>query len=51
MTASFPFTVNHLPLSVRHPFSVIREASRSISNGKCMVNSELLMANGRPEAV
>jgi len=51
MTASFPFTVYSSPFTMRYPFTVIREASRLIANGKCIVNSKWLIVNGRPEAV
>jgi hypothetical protein len=44
MTGHFSFTVYSSPLSVRYPFTVISD--------RCLtVNSKLLMANGRPEAV
>jgi hypothetical protein len=46
-----PLTVHRSPFTVRYPLSVIHEATRLKVNGKCMVNSKWLIANGRPEAV
>jgi len=43
---SQPLTVNRSPLSMRYPFTVIREAQWLMANGKCMVNSKWLMVNG-----
>ncbi len=50
MTTSFPFTFHRSPFTMRYPFTVYRGVGL-MDNGKCMVNSEWLMANSSDGAV